>query len=404
MEFSLTPEQEMLRESIRDFALKEIAPHSRRWDEDETFPVELVEKMGDLGIMGVLVDPQLGGAGLGYLEYVIVVEEISRVDGSIGLPVAAHNSLCTNHIDLKGSEEQKKNYLSALASGKSLGAWALTEPGSGSDAAAAQTRAVWQEGAWVLNGTKNFCTHGSCADVYVVLADTDQAQGKDGFSAFIVEKGTLGLVPGKKESKLGCRASDTASLTLEDCRVPGSNLLGKVNQGFRDALQVLDGGRISVAAMALGIAQGALDCGLRYSQEREQFGQRIAQFQAIQWKLADMATRIEAAGLLTYQAAWTKQQSRKPIPKLSSMAKLYAGELAVWAAEEGHPDPWWLRLHQGLSAGEILAGCQAVHHRGRHQRNPAIGDRARTPVTQSEPLLGQAPTRTAGGTRHPFFR
>ena len=341
MEFNLTPEQEMLRESIRDFALKEIDPHSRRWDEDETFPIDLVEKMGELGIMGVLVDSELGGAGFGYLEYVIVVEEISRVDGSIGLSVAAHNSLCTNHIYLKGSQQQKQDYVSALASGKSLGAWALTEPGSGSDAAAAQTQAAQRDGAWVLNGTKNFCTHGSCADVYVVLAVTDRDLGKDGFSAFIVEKGTPGLIPGKKESKLGCRSSDTASVILEDCRVPESNLLGEVNQGFRDALEVLDGGRISVAAMALGIAQGALDCSLRYSQEREQFGRPIARFQAIQWKLADIATRIEAARLLTYQAAWAKQQSGRSIPKLTSMAKLYAGELAVWAAEEA------IQIHGG---------------------------------------------------------
>lgn len=333
MEFSLTQEQEILRETVREFALQEIAPHSLEWDEQQKFPVEVMRKLGELGMMGVLVDPQYGGAGLGYLEYAIVIEELSRVDGAIGLSVSAHNSLCTNHINLMGNEEQRRKYLPRLTRGEALGAWALTEPGSGSDAASAQTRAVRKDHRWVLNGSKSFCTHGSCADVYVVLAVTDRGQGKRGMSAFIVEKGTPGFLPGKKENKLGCRASDTASLVLEDCRVPHENLLGREGEGFMEALQVLDGGRISIAAMAVGIAQGALDCAIRYSREREQFGQPISRFQAIQWKLADMATRLEAARLLTYQAAWLKLDGNV-VPKFSSMAKLYAAEAAVWVAEQ----------------------------------------------------------------------
>lgn len=333
MEFSLTQEQEILRETVREFALQEIAPHSLEWDEQQKFPVEVMRKLGELGMMGVLVDPQYGGAGLGYLEYAIVIEELSRVDGAIGLSVSAHNSLCTNHIYLMGNEEQRRKYLPRLTRGEALGAWALTEPGSGSDAASAQTRAVRKDHRWVLNGSKSFCTHGSCADVYVVLAVTDRGQGKRGMSAFIVEKGTPGFLPGKKENKLGCRASDTASLVLEDCRVPHENLLGREGEGFMEALQVLDGGRISIAAMAVGIAQGALDCAIRYSREREQFGQPISRFQAIQWKLADMATRLEAARLLTYQAAWLKLDGNV-VPKFSSMAKLYAAEAAVWVAEQ----------------------------------------------------------------------
>ena len=341
MEFSYTPEQEILRETIRDFALNEIAPHSLEWDEKQHFPLDVFQKLGELGMMGAVVDPQYGGAGLGYPEYVVVVEELARVDGSIALSVAAHNSLCANHINLMGSEEQKKKYLTPLANGKSLGAWALTEPGSGSDAASAQTRATRKGGCWVLNGAKSFCTHGSFADTYVILAVTDGSKGKHGISSFIVEKGTPGLTPGKKENKLGCRSSDTASLALEECCVPDENLLGEEGEGFTDALKVVDGGRISIAAMSLGIAQGSLDCSIKYSKERQQFGQPISDFQAIQWKLADMATRIEAARLLTYQAAWMKQQQETSVSKYSSMAKLYASEVAVWAAEQA------IQIHGG---------------------------------------------------------
>jgi len=341
VEFGYTPEQEILRETIRDFARNEIAPHSMEWDEKQHFPLDVFKKLGELGMMGAIVDPKYAGAGLGYPEYVIVIEELSRVDGSIALSVAAHNSLCVNHIDLMGNEEQKSKYLTSLASGKALGAWALTEPGSGSDAAGTQTRAVKKDGCWVLNGTKSFCTHGTYADIYVILAVTHQDKGKHGMSTFIVEKGTQGLTPGKKENKLGCRSSDTASLALEDCCVPEENLLGQEGEGFIDALKVVDGGRISIAAMSVGIAQGALDCSIKYSKERRQFGQLISEFQAIQWKLADMTTRLEAARLLTYQAAWMKQQKKTSVPQYSSMAKLYAGELAVWVAEQA------IQIHGG---------------------------------------------------------
>ena len=341
MDFAWTQEQEILRDTVREFALSEIAPHSADWDSEQTFPAEIFKKLGELGMLGVLVEPEYGGAGLGYPEYALVIEELSRVDGSIGLSVAAHNSLCTNHIYQEGSDRQKEKYVKPLASGEALGAWALTEPGSGSDAASARTQAVKRDGAWWINGTKNFCTNGSYADVYVILAVAAPGKGAHGMSAFIVEKGTKGLIPGKKEDKLGCRASDTASLTLEDCRVPQENILGEENEGFIEALKILDGGRISIASMGVGIAQGALDCSVSYAQEREQFGQPIAQFQAIQEKLAEMATRLEAARLLTYRAAWMKEEKGLQIPKYSSMAKLFAGEAAVWIAEQA------IQIHGG---------------------------------------------------------
>ncbi len=335
-----TEDQQILRETVRDFALNEIAPHSLEWDEKQEFPQQLFRQLGEMGMMGVLVEAKYGGAGMGYAEYVIVIEEISRVDGSIGLSVAAHNSLCTNHIYLFGSSAQKEKYLPDLASGRALGAWALTEPGSGSDAGAAQTRADARDGGWVLNGNKNFCTHGSYADIYVVMAKTDPGAGTRGMSAFIVEKGTAGLEPGKKENKLGCRSSDTASVILENCFVPSENLLGTAGGGFKDSLHVLDGGRISIAAMALGIARGSLDCSLRYVQEREQFGGPISKLQAVRFKLADMAVQIEAARLLTYQAAEEKDRS-KSVARESSMAKLFASEVAVWSAEQA------IQLHGG---------------------------------------------------------
>ena len=340
MDFALTAEQELLRETIREFSLKEIAPHSKEWDETQEFPAEVVGKLGQMGMMGVLVDAEHGGAGLGYPEYAIVIEELARVDGAMALTVSAHNSLSTNHIYLRGNEQQRKKYVVPLASGRAIGAWALTEPGSGSDAASLQTKAVKDSGCWILNGTKNFCTHGSVADVYVILAITGPDRGSRGISAFVVEKGTEGLHPGKKENKLGCRSSDTASVMLDDCRVPEENLLGREGEGFTDALRILDGGRLGIASMSLGISQGALDCSLQYAQEREQFGKPIADFQAIQWKLADMATRIEAARLMTYRAAWLKQ-NQKSSRKHSSMAKLYASEVAVWAAEQA------IQIHGG---------------------------------------------------------
>lgn len=333
MRIPLTQEQEILRETIRNFARNELAVHALEWDEAQSFPREVFDKLGEMGMMGILVDPGLGGAGLGYLEYVLVLEELSRVDGAIGLSVAAHNSLCLNHIYLVGSEWQKETHLSNLAAARMLGAWALTEPGSGSDAAATLTRADFDDGCWVLNGTKSFVTHGTVADVYVILAVTDSEKKTHGISAFIVDRQTEGLIPGRKENKLGCRASDTASIVLENCRVGPEQMLGEEGQGFVDALKVLDGGRISIAAMALGIAQGALDCSLEYSCQREQFGRPISDFQAIRFKLADMATRIEAARTLTYQAALLKEKEGAAA-KWSSMAKLFSSETAVWVSEE----------------------------------------------------------------------
>ena len=333
MNFDFTQEQEILRETIQNFARNEIAPHCLEWDERQEFPAEVIQQLGEMGMMGVLVDEENGGAGLGYIEYVIILEELSRVDASIGISMDAHNSLCAGHIHRFGTSEQKAKHLKPLARGEALGAWALTEPGSGSDAAAAKARAVRTDEGWILNGEKSFCTHGKRADVYVILAITDPAAGSHGMSAFIVEKGSEGLHPGKKENKLGCRASETTSLSLDNLFVPEENLLGEEGEAFIAALEILDGGRIAIAAVALGIARGALDVSLAYSKEREQFGRPIGEFQGIRFKLADMATRVEAARLLTYQAAALKQ-TRKLVTRESSMAKLYASEVSVWVAEQ----------------------------------------------------------------------
>ncbi len=340
MNFDFTQEQEILRETIRNFALNEIAPHCLGWDERQEFPARAIQQIGEMGMMGILVEEENDGAGLGYIEYVIILEELSRADASIGISVDAHNSLCGEHIHQFGTPEQKSRHLKPLTAGKALGAWALTEPSSGSDAAAAKTRATRTDGGWILNGEKSFCTHGIRADVYVVLAITDPEAGSHGMSAFIVEKGSEGLHPGKKEDKLGCRACETASLNLDNLFVPEENLLGEEGKGFIAALEILDGGRIAIAAIALGIAQHALDVSLAYSKEREQFGKPIGEFQGIRFKLADMATRIEAARLLTYQAA-TLKQTRKLITRESSMAKLYSSEVSVWAAEQA------IQIHGG---------------------------------------------------------
>jgi alkylation response protein AidB-like acyl-CoA dehydrogenase len=331
--FVLTEEQEQLRREIRAFAGREIAPHVKKWDESSEFPLEVVKKLGGMGLLGVIVPPAFGGAGLGYVDYVLAVEELSAVDGSIGLTVAAHNSLGTNHIFLAGKEEQQKKYLPQLASGSWLAAWALTEPGSGSDASNARTMAVKRGDRYVLNGTKTFITNGSYADVAVVIAVTDKSKGTHGLSAFVVEKGTKGFRPGKKENKLGLRASDTSELIFEDCEIPAENLLGAEGEGFIDAMRVLDGGRISIAALALGIGRGALDAALAYVKERRQFGKAIAEFQGIQWKLADMATELDAARLLTQRAAVLKDAGRK-VTRESSMAKLFASEVAVRICDE----------------------------------------------------------------------
>jgi len=338
--FGLTEEQKQLQSAVRAFAEGEIAPHVSEWDEKSEFPHEVVKKLGEMGLLGVIFPEALGGAGMGYVEYVLAIEELSRVDGSVGIIVAAHNSLCTNHIMLGGNEEQRKRWIPKLASGQWLGAWGLTEPGSGSDAAGARTTAVKKGDKWVLNGSKTFITNGGHADCAVVLAVTDREKGTKGISAFVVEKGTKGFRPGRKENKLGLRASDTSELIFEDCEIPAENLIGKEGDGFKDAMRVLDGGRISIAALSLGMARGALDAAMKYAQERRQFGKAISEFQAIQFKLANMATELDAAWLLTMRAAQMKDDGKK-VTMESAMAKLYASEAACRICDEG------LQIHGG---------------------------------------------------------
>lgn len=334
MDFQLTEEQLQLKKSLREFAEREILPNVMKWDEAGCFPMEIVKELGRMGVMGMIFPTEYGGAGLGYVEYAIAIEELSRVDGSVGIIVAAHNSLCSNHIFLAGNEQQRRKYIPKLATGEFIGAWGLTEPGSGSDAGGARMSALRKNNGWVLNGTKTFITNGTYADVAVVIAVTDKTAHTHGLSAFVVEKGTRGFRPGKKENKLGLRASDTAELIFEDCWVPEEALLGKEGDGFIDAMRILDGGRISIAALGLGMAQGAYEAALKYSRQRRQFGKAISEFQAIQWKLADMATEIDAARLLTMRAAAMKDAGLKTTLE-SSMAKLYAGEVAVKCANEG---------------------------------------------------------------------
>jgi alkylation response protein AidB-like acyl-CoA dehydrogenase len=334
LDFQPSDEQRQLKKSVREFAEREILPNVMKWDEACEFPLATIKELGKLGLLGMVFPTEYAGAGMGYVEYVIAIEELSRVDGSVGIIVAAHTSLCSNHIFLAGTDEQKKKYVSKLATGEFLGAWGLTEPSSGSDAGSARMTAKRQGNNWVLNGTKTFCTNGHYADAVVVIAVTDRAANMHGLSAFIVDKGTKGFRPGKKENKLGLRASDTAELIFEDCVIPAENLLGKEGDGFIDAMRVLDGGRISIAALSLGMAQGAYEAALNYSKERKQFGKAIGEFQAIQWKLADMATEIDAARLLTMRAASMKDAGLKTTLE-SSMAKLYASEVAVRCANEG---------------------------------------------------------------------
>ena len=340
MDFSLTEEQIQLRRSVREFAEGEIAPHVMEWDEASHFPAEIIPKLAEMGLLGVVFPEKYGGAGLGYVEYAIVIEELSRVDGSVGIIVAAHNSLCTNHIFKFGTEAQRKKYVVDLAQGKKIGCWSLTEPEAGSDAGGTRTTAVRQSGDWVLNGSKTFTTNGHYADVCVGMAVTDKSKKSHGISAFIIEKGTPGFRPGKKENKLGLRASDTSEVIFSDCRIPGANLLGREGEGFVNSLQILDGGRVSIAALGLGMAQGAYEAAAKYAKQRKQFGRTISEFQAIQFKLADMATQIDAARLLTYRAAWLadraieKGEDAVRYTQESSMAKLYAGEVAVRVANE----------------------------------------------------------------------
>jgi alkylation response protein AidB-like acyl-CoA dehydrogenase len=329
-----TDNQKMIAQSIKDFGAKEMRPHLMAWDEAQIFPIELFKKMGDLGLMGVMVPEKYNGAGFGYLEYITALVEISKIDGSIGLSMAAHNSLCTNHILLFGTEEQKLQYLPKLATGEWIGAWGLTEPNTGSDSANMRSTAVPDGNYYVLNGTKNFITHGKSGHVAVVIARTGELGDSKGMSAFVIEKGTPGFTSGKKENKLGMRASETAELVFNECRIHKSQMLGKEGEGFVQAMKVLDGGRISIASLSLGIAKGAYEAALQYSKERHQFNQPISKFQGIAFKLADMATKIEAATLLTYRAGDLKNKGID-VKKESAMAKLYASEVAVEVATEG---------------------------------------------------------------------
>jgi alkylation response protein AidB-like acyl-CoA dehydrogenase len=340
MNFEYSTEQLQLRKSIREFAAAEIVPHVLDWDENQIFPLEVIKKAGELGVMGAIFPEELGGAGFGYIEYSIIIEELARVDPSVALIVAAHNSLCTNHIYLAGSEEQKKKYVPKLATGEWIGCWSLTEAEAGSDAAGTRSTATLKDGEWTLNGGKTFTTNAHYADVCVAMAVTDRAASQHGISAFILEKGTTGFRVGKKENKLGMRASATGEVLFSDCRLPSSQLLGKPGEGFVDSLRILDGGRISIAALAVGLAQGAFDAALKYSKQRKQFGRFISEFQAIQDKLANMATDIEAARWLVY-CAGARKDSGKRITRESAMAKLFASEMAVKAADQA------LQIHGG---------------------------------------------------------
>ncbi len=340
MNFEFSEEQEHLRKSVRDFAEREVAPHVMEWDETQTFPTEVIRKCGELGYMGSIFPEQYGGAGLTYIDYSIIVEELSRVDPSVGLIVAAHTSLCSNHIYLAGSEEQKQRYLPKLATGEWIGCWSLTEPEAGSDAAGTRSVAVRDGEDWIVNGGKTFTTNAHNADLCVGMAVTDRAASQHGISAFLFERGTPGFRLGKKENKMGFRASSTGEVLFENCRLPASQLLGKEGEGFVDSLRTLDGGRISIAALSIGLAQGAYEAALKYSKQRKQFGRFISEFQAIQHKLADMATAIEASRLLTYKAAARKDAGRR-VTTESAMAKLFASEAAVDICNEA------LQIHGG---------------------------------------------------------
>jgi alkylation response protein AidB-like acyl-CoA dehydrogenase len=332
--FSLTEEQQLLRKSVREFAESEIRPNVMDWDESQHFPTELLPKLGELGLMGIQFPEAMGGAAMSAVDYCICIEELARVDPSVSLSVAAHNGLGAAHISMFGSDAQKHNYLGRVASGKKLAAWGLTEPGSGSDAAAMKTNAVRDGDDWVLNGSKMFITHGTSADTLVIMAVTDRTKGAKGISAFILERGMPGLLAGKKEDKLGMRASETTEVILQNCRVPSAQLIGEAGQGFIQTLQVLDAGRIGIAALSVGLAQGAYEAAVKYTAERRQFGRAIGSFPSIQERLARHASQVEAARLLTYRSAWLKDQGRRMTLE-SAMAKLYSSEIAVRAAEDG---------------------------------------------------------------------
>jgi len=340
MDFEYSAEQIHLRKSVRDFAEAEIAPHVMEWDEEQIFPLEVIKKAGHLGMLGAIFPEDLGGAGLGYIEYSIIIEELARVDPSVALIVAAHNSLCTNHIFLAGNDDQRKRYVPKLATGAWIGCWSLTEPEAGSDAAGTRSTATLRDDEWLLNGGKTFTTNAHFADVCVAMAVTDRGASQHGISAFILEKDTPGFRVGKKENKLGMRASATGEVLFTDCRLPQTQLLGKQGEGFVDSLRILDGGRISIAALSLGIAQGAYEAALKYSKHRKQFGRSISEFQSIQDKLANMATDIEAARWLIYACGARKDQGKR-VTKESAMAKLFASEMAVKAADQA------LQIHGG---------------------------------------------------------
>jgi alkylation response protein AidB-like acyl-CoA dehydrogenase len=334
MDLRLTADQELLRSTVREFAEGEIRPSVMAWDEAQAFAPELVSKLAALGLMGMQVSEAYGGSALSAVDYCLCIEELARVDPSVALSVAAHNGLCVAHLSAFGTDAQKQRYLPALTSGKMLGAWALTEAGSGSDAAAMRTTARREGDGWVLTGTKQFITHGHLAGVLIVMAVTDRDRGRHGISAFLIERGAPGLSAGRKENKLGMRASDTSEVVLDRCRVPADALVGLEGEGFVNTMQILDAGRIGIAALAVGLAQGAYEAAVSYAQARRQFGRPIARFQAIRWKLADMATRIQAARLLTYRAAWLRDRRVDRTSIASSVAKLYASEIAVRAADE----------------------------------------------------------------------
>jgi alkylation response protein AidB-like acyl-CoA dehydrogenase len=340
MDFSYNETQSMIAQSIRDFAEQHIRPFIMEWDEAQIFPVPLFKKLGEMGFMGVLVPEELGGSGLGYHEYITIIEEISKVDSSIGLSVAAHNSLCTNHILSFGNEEQKKKWIPKLATGEHIGAWGLTEHNTGSDAGGMNTTAVKEGNDWIINGAKNFITHAISGDIAVVIVRTGDKGSSKGTTAFVLEKGMQGFTSGKKENKLGMRASETAELIFDNCRVPDSHRLGEVGEGFVQAMKILDGGRISIGALSLGIAKGAYEAALKYSKERHQFGQPISNFQGISFKLADMITEIEASELLLHKAAYLKEQ-HLPVTSAGAMAKMYASEVCVKVANEA------IQIHGG---------------------------------------------------------
>ena len=340
MNLEFSEEQVQLRRSIRDFAESEIAPHVSDWDENQIFPLEAVKKAGQLGILGAIFPEELGGSGYGYIDYAIIIEELARVDPSFALIVAAHNSLCTNHIFIAGNEEQKQRYIPKLATGEWIGCWSLTEPEAGSDAAGTRSLATLKDAQWVLNGGKTFTTNAHYADVCVAMAVTDRSASAHGISAFVLEKGTPGFRVGKKENKLGMRSSATGEVLFSDCHLPQSQLLGEQGEGFVDSLRVLDGGRISIAALSVGLAQGAFEAALKYSKHRKQFGRFISEFQAIQDKLSTMATQIEAARWLVY-CAGARKDSGKRVTKESAMAKLFASEIAVTVADQA------LQIHGG---------------------------------------------------------